>query len=316
MENETAFRGQNQSSFYWTEFIMRDRLGYSISSETIRKVTYSVSKKLYEGYTENACKAVENITNIPFTHSKPGVVYIMIDGAAINTRKRFKNDSTWCENKLVMVFNSNDLKLRADGIGKDILRKEYVSYIGNVEQFKKYVLECAVRNGYGEYEKTVIVSDGASWIRTMCEELFPDAVQILDCFHLIENINKYAKFLYGEEPKNYKPWADKIIDLAMNGKIKELLDILEQYKDAKDRPEGTPNIYKYVFDNRKKIDYVGYKKSGFYIGSGPVESANKTVLQKRCKGPGMTWNKDNAQFMLTLRSKVESKIWGPYNKIA
>ncbi len=148
-----------------------------------------------------------------------------------------------------MFFNSNDLKLRKNKVANDILRKEYVSCIGNVEQFKEYVFECAVRNGYGEYEKTVVVSDGAAWIRAMCEELFPD---------------------------------------------------------------GVPNIYKYVCDNRKKIDYgSSYKDSGFYIGSGPVESANKTVLQKRCKGHGMRWDEHNAQYILTLRSKVESKIWEP-----
>jgi hypothetical protein len=191
------------------------------------------------------------------------------------------------------------------------LRKEYVSYIGNVEQFKEYVFECAVRNGYGKYEKTVVVSDGAAWIRAMCEELFPDAIQILDYYHLIENINTFAKFLHGDDPKKYKPWSDNIIDILKTGKIEELQEALVQYKDTKNRPDGVPNIYKYVCDNRNKIDYNNYKKSGFYIGSGPVESANKTVLQKRCKGPGMMWDEYNAQYILTLRSKVESKIWVP-----
>jgi hypothetical protein len=70
-----------------------------------------------------------------------------------------------------------------------------------------------------------------------------------------------------------------------------------------------PNISKYVCDNYNKIDYCSYKELGYYIGSGPVESANKTVLQKRCKGPGMTWDEHNAQYIMTLRSHVESKIW-------
>ncbi|GMO43691.1 MAG: hypothetical protein Ta2F_18890 [Termitinemataceae bacterium] len=316
MINETAFWGQNQSSFEQAEYIMRDILGHSITDSTIQKVTHSVGKKLFEENTKNAQEAFDNMIDIPYTHSKAGVLYIMIDGAAINTRKRFKADTSWRENKLIMVFNSNDLKLRSDGITMDILRKEYVSYIGNVEQFKKYVFECALRNGYGEYEKIVIVSDGASWIRSMCEELFPDAIQVLDYFHLVENINSYAKFLYGDDQKEYKPWAEKIIDHVNTGKIKELLETLEQYKDKKNRPDGIVNIYKYISDNRKKIDYSSYKKSGFYIGSGPVESANKTVLQKRCKGPGMMWDEYNAQYILTLRSQVESKIWVHYKKSA
>ncbi|MDR0684516.1 MAG: hypothetical protein LBF83_05255 [Spirochaetaceae bacterium] len=32
------------------------------------------------------------------------------------------------------------------------------------------------------------MSDGAAWIRNMVEELFPDAQQILDFFHLCENV--------------------------------------------------------------------------------------------------------------------------------
>jgi len=173
-----------------------------------------------------------------------------------------------------------------------------------------------VANGYGKYEKTVVVSDGAAWIRAMCEEFFPDAIQILDYFHLIENINTYAKFLYGDELKKYKPWSDNIIDILKTGKIEELQEALVQYNDKKTRPDGVPNIYKYVCDNRNKIDYGNYKDSGFYIGSGPVESANKTVLQKRCKGPGMMWDEHNAQYILTLKSKVESEIWGCDSKAA
>jgi hypothetical protein len=315
MVNETAFWGQNQSSFERAELAMKTQ-GYSATDSTIQKITHSVGKKLYQEDTKNAQTAYENMLNMPYACSKPGVLYIMIDGAAINTRKRFKTDLSWRESKLAMFFSSINLQLRKDGVTKDILKKEYVSYIGNVEKFKKYVFECALRNGYGEYEKTVVVSDGAAWIRAMCEELFPDAIQILDYFHLIENINSYAKFLHGDDPKNYKPWADKIIDLVKTSKTTELLETLEQYKDKKNRPEGVPNIYKYVYDNRNKIDYVSYKKSGFYIGSGPVESANKTVLQKRCKGPGMMWDEYNAQYILTLKSKVESKIWAPDSKAA
>jgi len=33
----------------------------------------------------------------------------------------------------------------------------------------------------------------------MCEELFPDAVQILDYYHLSENVNDYAKFITEEK---------------------------------------------------------------------------------------------------------------------
>jgi hypothetical protein len=33
------------------------------------------------------------------------------------------------------------------------------------EEFKKLLFESAVRNGYGQYKTTVVVSDGAAWIK-------------------------------------------------------------------------------------------------------------------------------------------------------
>jgi hypothetical protein len=93
-------------------------------------------------------------------------------------------------------------------------------------------------------------------------------------------------------------------------KTGEVLNRLEPYKDHK-LPPGTVNPYTYIQHNRNKVDYAEYQRRGYYIGSGPIESANKTVVQKRCKQAGMMWNETNAQYMLTLKSKEESGPWGP-----
>lgn len=53
-----------------------------------------------------------------------------------------------------------------------IIKKKYISYIGAVEEFKKMFLALALRSDYGKYKNTVIISDGATWIRNMKEEHF------------------------------------------------------------------------------------------------------------------------------------------------
>ncbi|MDR0583148.1 MAG: hypothetical protein LBG57_02195, partial [Treponema sp.] len=70
------------------------------------------------------------------------------------------------------------------------------------------------------------------------------------------------------------------------------------------------NPYTYIEHNKHKIDYALYKRLGYYIGSGPIESGNKTVVQKRCKQAGMRWNEATAQDMVTLKAREESGIWG------
>ena len=56
-----------------------------------------------------------------------------------------------------------------------IMKSEYISYTGGVDEFKWHVLALAIRNGYGRVKKTVIISDGAMWIRSVKKELFPEA---------------------------------------------------------------------------------------------------------------------------------------------
>jgi hypothetical protein len=194
----------------------------------------------------------------------------MIDGAAINTRKKDENGSGWRENKLGLVFGSGDLRTRRDGVTHDILRKEYVPYIGSADRFKEHLFECAVRNGYGRYEQTIIVSDGAAWIRNMGEELFPDAVQILDFYHLAENIYNFGKYLFPGDEKRYTPWAEERIELLRNSRSEEVMRRLEKYK-GKTFPAGVVNPYTYLEHNKNKTDYAEYKRLGYSIGSGPRE---------------------------------------------
>jgi hypothetical protein len=304
MMNETAFMGQSQASYEMARYMM-EREGYHVTAEYIRQVTNYIGKQVFERDTARARETEKNLANIPYSHDKEGVLYIMIDGAAINTRTKDGSGSSYRENKLVLIFNSTDIKMRANGINRDILSKDYTAFIGTVGEFGKYVLESAVRNGYGRFKETVILSDGAAWIRNMCEELFPDALQILDFYHLSENIYSFSKYLHGEDPQKYRPWAEHMIGLAQEGDTAALLSRLAAYQGKRDQP-GVVNLYKYIFDNREKTDYKSYKARGYYIGSGPIESGNKTVLQRRCKRAGMRWDVRNAQYVLSLCARWES----------
>jgi hypothetical protein len=71
-------------------------------------------------------------------------------------------------------------------------------------------------------------------------------------------------------------------------------------------------MYGYVNNNREKIDYAGYRRGGYYVGSGPIESGSKVVVQRRCKQAGMRWDETNAQYMLSLRAKHAGNLWSEY----
>ncbi len=167
-------------------------------------------------------------------------------------------------------------------------------------------MSCALKNGYGEYEKTVLISDGATWIRNMREELFPDATHILDYYHLCENVNTYAKYLFGQEPSLYTAWANATCALLKTSRHDQVLDDLNN----RPRPHLCPiDLCGYIQNNTDCIDYVRFIAEDLFIGSGAIESGNKSVLQQRLKQAGMRWNPQTAQFLLSLRAKYKSALW-------
>jgi hypothetical protein len=308
-----AYWAQNQSSYQRAEDAISEIMHIKVNDDTVRLVTNFVGSVVFGNDCRKADEALAALDGgkLLFPKDRNGVLYIKTDGAALNTRHKDNDGSTWRENKLGEVFSSRNIRYWTDKKGKrqhQIIKKEYVSYIGAASEFKKHLLACALRGGYGQFKETVILSDGAAWIRNMAEELFPDAQHILDFFHLCENVNTYAKHIFNMDESKYRPWAKDICDSLKASNADFVLRELETFKDAK--PDNCPvNLPTYISNNINNIDYKAYEEKGYFIGSGAIESGNKIVLQDRLKRAGMRWNTITAQAMLTLKSKAESNLW-------
>jgi hypothetical protein len=57
------------------------------------------------------------------------------------------------------------------------------------------------------------------------------------------------------------------------------------------------------------MQYGTYKKNGFMIGSGPIESAHRNIIQKRLKLSGQRWSKQGVQQIANLRIAHKSSNW-------
>ena len=311
---EIAFWGQNQSSFQKANEIIKRIYNINISSNKVLKVTEFIGKIVYDYNYEEALKIWNNRANIEMNVStRKGTLYIQADVASVNTRIEDKDGSTWRENKLGIFFSESDMYKRKD---KSIIinHKEFVSYIGNVETFRILVFAKAVELKYWEYENIVFISDGATWLRNMIQELFPEATQILDKYHLIENIYGYGKFIFDNNMKKVEKFKDKIIGYCYSREYKEIEKELKKYKHI-EIPSTVCNLSTYLENNKDKIDYTTYEHNGWFIGSGAIESSNKTVVQLRLKQAGMRWSVDGANYIIALRCMVESNSWDKVEKI-
>ena len=311
---EIAFWGQNQPSFKKASDIIYRIYGFKISYITVMNITKFIGKIVYDYNYNNSLKTWNNRANLELSiFNKKGTLYIQADGAAVNTRIEDENGSTWKGNKLGIFFSESDMYKRKDK-SNIINHKEYVSYIGNVDTFRILVFAKAVELEYWKYENIVFISDGATWLRNMINELFPEAIQILDKFHLIENIYEYAKYIFNEDMIKVEKFKNKIIDYCYSNEYNLIVKELNKYKNIS-IPKTICNLPIYLENNKDKINYFKYEHSGWFVGSGAIESSNKTVVQLRLKQAGMRWSVDGANYIITLRCMCESNNWNKIEKI-
>ena len=336
-----AYEGCREESFLAAQEVIEKIFHEKIAQETVRNITYTVGKFVYN----NELKKIDNLRKIyndnglkPFTNDINYTLYIETDGAMIhlhdkeskidasNNNSDKKSSAGWFENKLGLVFSSDNMvekkrtkvdKLEIDLNNEDIndelnhnyhiLKREYVSYIGSVNEFQHMLFYCALKNGYGKYKNTVLLSDGATWIKSMKDLYFPDAVHILDFYHLCEHLYLFAKKYFNEDETKYVPWTKNAKYMFKNGQESIILSEIEKMQIKLNDKDY--KLYDYIKHNENSIHYQQYRDSGFFIGSGHIESGNKSVFQSRLKRPGMIWKKDIAQSILTLRAKYKSNLW-------
>lgn len=293
----------------------------TMSDDTIRNVTNDVGRIVYEydcHQAEEAKRLFEN-NDIKRTYNKEGILYLSTDGAFVNTRQVVDN-SGWHESKLGMSFTNNDIECYKSASNENamrILQKRYIALIGEVSEYQWHMLALALSSGYGKYKKTVLLGDGASWIRNMRKRLFSDTVQILDLYHLKENVGRYGTAMI--KGKNHQArsneWIQKTCDELEAGNWKKTLEDIEKRFGEKKPPKGIVNLPKYLYDNRDSINYSQYRDEGFITSTASMESSNKTVTQDRLKGPGMRWDIQNGQGVLALKAKEEGNEWSIVEKL-
>ncbi|MDR3152815.1 MAG: hypothetical protein LBW85_00750, partial [Deltaproteobacteria bacterium] len=310
---EIAYWVQRSNSYEEAEEGLQKYTRINVKKDTIRLVTNNVGKLVFENDFKQAEKSFEilNKGNLSFPSKKLNHdFYIECDGAMFHTRERDENGYTWKENKLGMVFCSDTFlswkNKKTDKREIRIGNREYTAYAGSVDIFQKLLFNIAIQNGYGQYKNTILISDGAMWIKNMKELCFPDAVHILDFFYLCENINKFAKEYFNENKDIYEPWVADLCQKLKNSEIKSVLDILNSL-NRKTINKCSFNLLNYINKNINSIDYKLYIDNGWFIGSGAIESANKIVLQERLKQAGMRWNIETARYIIALMTKVKSK---------
>lgn len=167
--------------------------------------------------------------------------------------------------------------------------------------------------------KIALVCDGKDTIWSVASDhpTLRDAVWILDFYHAAENLMKAAKAIHGDDEVAAGRWHEKlrskllVDDRGVDNAIRTMRRCRAGLKANSERWNIVDNAIDYFRKNIERMRYVTFLAIGLPIGSGPVESAAKNIVQARLKRSGMRWSRDGGQHVLDLRSYLKSGRWEP-----
>lgn len=229
------------------------------------------------------------------------VVYVEVDGSMVFTR-----EEGWKETKLARIFLSSDTAKTNTNKRGMILNSHYIAHLGDKDTFINKVEEALAL-----YSKSkalfVFISDGATWIRNWIEDSFGNkAVSVLDYYHAMEYLHEFANSNIVEEQAKQQ-WLEKQKNLLLEGQVNQVIKSIDHMQV---KEQNKKKILHYYKANQKRMDYKKYATIGVgLIGSGAIESAHRTVIQKRLKLSGQRWSVQGAKHMLKLRTIRMNKNW-------
>ncbi len=232
--------------------------------------------------------------------------YVMVDGSMLLTREQEANRYKWKEMKLARIFSERD-RLELTENRRCLVSSSYVAHFGGSDAFFEKLAPLLVHQ-----ERPIVLADGAPWIWNQVSERWPEAIEILDFYHASESLHSFANEAAScfADQESKEQWVDEQIEALLNDGVIGVINLIKglHCPCARSR-EAQRKIVGYYEANWGRMRYLTFRWSGYMIGSGPIESAHRHVIQQRMKLAGQRWSIEGGQRMANLRAVYSSGKW-------
>jgi hypothetical protein len=190
------------------------------------------------------------------------------------------------------------------------MRARYVSGLYPLAEMGPLLRRQGAQVGLDRAEVWVALTDGGAGLEDWVRENFPRVgAVILDFYHAAEYLARLAGALRptdeGAALAQTKAWSRLLRDEG--GDV--LIATLENWEwpVRNGLPAARAEVLSYFRNQVHRMDYPSYEANGWYIGSGAVESACKTVVGQRLKGSGMRWSEAGSHALCHVRALYRSE---------
>jgi hypothetical protein len=246
----------------------------------------------------------------------PDMLYVETDGTGVPVRasetagRPGKNEDGKAgtrEVKLARLFTVSAL----DADGRPVMdpgSSTYVFTFDGKDALQQLVKSEYLRRGGNHFRQVVALGDGAAWIWTMAEDLYPHASHIVDIYHAREHLHDLATHLAFITPDPQQWLADRSEELDA-GNIDAIIEAASCYPLAGLKAEELDKKLGYFRNNAHRMRYADFRNLGMFIGSGAIEGGIKAIVCQRAKQAGMHWTTDGAASIIALRCQQASGRW-------
>jgi hypothetical protein len=313
VERLSTLCGGVADSFDKGSELLRETAGIRLSESTVQRTTEAVGERIARHLRKGRLIGVKRAWNWYRDASGDTVGYIGIDATGV--RQQGPN-GTQADGRMAyvgMIFNPLPDRER---VFEDLpkpgasMTARYVSGLYPLAEMGPLLRRQGAQVGLDQAQTWVALCDGGAGLEEFLRMNFPrvEAV-ILDFYHASEYLAKLSAALHPTDEaaalEQTKSWSRLLRDeggAAMIGVLNEW--------DWPPRP-GLAAVRKEVltyFRNQlHRMDYPTYEANGWFIGSGAVESACKTVVGQRLKGSGMRWGEAGGDAVCHVRALYRSE---------
>jgi len=271
-----------------------------VPASSIRKIALAHAQQMESEKEEiQAINTTQPIANYIIAEADGTMAPIVVN--AKDADKRKNKTLQWREARVSLAFKKGNIK------------PFYDASFGTPEEIGDQIAYCVRSAGMNSHTKIHFIGDGASWIAEQVERSFgSDAYYLIDYYHLSEYLNAAAQCCAPVAPRE---WRVSMQLFMKDGKLSSVLKALQDHiiaTKSDDHECSAKKCYNYMEKRLHQFDYQGAIAKDLPIGSGRVESAHRTIIQKRLKVPGAWWLEKNAQSMLAMRAIRENGFWENY----
>jgi len=308
-------------SFQDAQTFLKENLRLDVSVSTMTAITRKAAEKTHRAWMEDTL--VEDVRIRSARKFPEGSRYVgetmavLVDGTGAPCTHA---DTDGVKGKDGEEAGTREIKVVAIAIydhvdknGRPIVRRGDVWYFASEcssDELESVMNMLARRRGIGRIKRVQFLGDGATWIQKIWEHAFKNcgAIRTLDFVHACSYLHTLLEALSapGERGEDFKRFKKVLKEWGGKSLMKNLVKKFGRRLDAIDGDAG--KALAYLKERVWMMDYRTLRKNGFYIGSGMIESACKTLVAARCKLAGMHWRHKNAAGIALLRGTLRSRF--------